>query len=289
MAEKNHLFCFGYGFTARALARRIAPDGAAVSGTTRSVDKAVELAEGGVRPVLWDGRPPFFDDALYGVSHILVSIAPDADGDPVLRGAQRMIAREQESLRWIGYLSATSVYGDTGGEWVDEDAPLNPSTERGARRLEAEEAWRAFAAEHGLPLVIFRLAGIYGPGRSAVDSVRKGAARRIVKPGHVFNRIHVDDAAAAIAASMARPQPGAIYNLADDEPAPPQDAIDEAAALLGVAHPETIGLDDPSVSDMARSFYAEIKRVRNDRAKRELGWRPVYPSYREGLRAILNR
>jgi nucleoside-diphosphate-sugar epimerase len=189
------------------------------------------------------------------------------------------------NLRWAGYLSTTGVYGDCGGAWVDEDSPLAPNVERARRRVEAEQAWRAA----GLPLHIFRLAGIYGPGRSAIDSVRAGTARRIVKPGQVFSRIHVEDIAQSVLASLDHPRPGAVYNLCDDDPAPPQEVIAYACRLLGVAPPPEIPWQQAlaTLSPMALSFYADSKRVRNDRMKAELGVTLAYPSYREGLRAIL--
>ncbi|NWG45986.1 MAG: NAD-dependent epimerase/dehydratase family protein, partial [Alphaproteobacteria bacterium] len=198
------------------------------------------------------------------------------------------IAALAPGLVWVGYLSTTGVYGDRGGEWVDEESPLAPTTERGARRVEAEAGWRALAEAHGLPLHIFRLAGIYGPGRNQLETVRAGTARRLHKPGQVFSRIHVEDVAACLLASLRRPRPGAVYNLCDDEPAPPAEVVAHAAALLGVPPPplEDFETAAPTLSPMARSFYAESKRVRNDRLAAELGVRLRYPSYREGLAAL---
>ncbi|NNF71502.1 MAG: SDR family oxidoreductase [Rhodobacteraceae bacterium] len=279
------LLSFGHGYSARALASLLFRQGWGMIGTTRSPDKAAKLAETGVTPLVWPGddvRP-----ALQSATHILVSVGPDANGDPVLARVRDDIAAVAPNLKWVGYLSTTGVYGDHAGGWVDETTPLTPSTQRGEYRKDAEAAWQALAAETGLPLHIFRLAGIYGPGRGPFAKVRAGTARRIIKPGQVFSRIHVDDIAQVLAASMAKPNPGAIYNLCDDDPAPPEDVIAHAAELLNVPIPPAIDFDTADLSPMARSFYAESKRVRNDRIKEELGVRLIYPSYRDGLAALL--
>jgi len=279
------LLSFGHGYSARALASLLLPQGWGVIGTTRSPDKAAKLAETGVTPLVWPGddvRP-----ALQSATHILVSVGPNANGDPVLAKVRDDIAAVAPNLKWVGYLSTTGVYGDHSGGWVDETTPLTPSTQRGEYRKDAEAAWQALASETGLPLHIFRLAGIYGPGRGPFAKVRAGTARRIIKPGQVFSRIHVDDIAQVLAASMAKPSPGAIYNLCDDDPAPPEDVIAHAAELLNVPIPPAIDFDTADLSPMARSFYAESKRVRNDRIKEELGVRLIYPSYRDGLAALL--
>jgi len=196
------------------------------------------------------------------------------------------IASRRE-LAWIGYLSTTGVYGDRQGGWVDEESALRPTGERGRRRVAAEAGWRALGQRAGLPAHVFRLAGIYGPGRSAFDALRAGRAQRIEKPGHVFSRIHVADIVQVLHASMARPRAGAIYNLCDDDPAAPADVIAHAAALLGVAPPPIVPFAEAKLSEMARSFYDDNKRVRNDRIKQELGVRLTYPDYRAGLAAIL--
>lgn len=218
---------------------------------------------------------------------MLISIAPEPDGDPVLAAESAALAKAAPHLEWVGYLSTTGVYGDHKGAWVDESTPLNPATERGHARVDAEAAWAALAARSGLPLHIFRLAGIYGPGRGPFEKVRGGTAQRIIKPGQVFSRIHVDDLATTLAASIARPNPGAIYNVCDDDPAPPEDVIAHAATLLGLPPPPAVPYAEADLPPMARSFYAESKRVRNDRIKAELGVRLAYPSYREGLAAVL--
>lgn len=276
------LFIFGLGYSAEALAHRLLREGWRIIGTTRKPERAEALAAAGIEPVLWEGGQA--PETLEQASHLLASAAPDAEGDPVLRALRPRIAALAPRLAWAGYLSTTGVYGDRAGGWVDEASPPAPSTRRGMARLEAERAW---AAIPDLPLHIFRLAGIYGPGRGPFEKVRRGAARRIVKPGQVFSRIHVDDIAQVLAASIARPDPGAIYNLCDDDPAPPQDVLAHAADLLGLPPPPEIPFEQAELSPMARSFYAENKRVRNDRIKDELGVRLRYPSYREGLAAML--
>ncbi len=274
------LLVFGLGFSGRVIAARLAAAGWAVAGTTRS-GEAVDLPGIAVYP--FDRDHPLPEAALAGTTHVLSSIPPDGDGDPVLALAGGDLGRL--GLAWAGYLSTTGVYGDCGGGWVDEDTPLRPTSDRARRRAAAEREWQASA----LPVHVFRLAGIYGPGRSAIDGVRAGTARRIVKPDQVFGRIHVDDIAQVVQASMARPRPGAVYNLADDDPAPPQEVILHACRLLGVEPPPEIPWDQAqaTMSPMALSFFADNKRVRNDRIKAELGVRLAYPTYREGLAAIL--
>ncbi|MCR9088131.1 MAG: SDR family oxidoreductase [Rhodobacteraceae bacterium] len=279
----GHLFVFGYGYSAQALGQRLMAEGWRVTGTTRSADKAAQLAKDGVEAVLWPGEPP----DLTGVTHLLASAAPGPEGDPVLVALRPALAAVAPDLSWAGYLSTTGVYGDHGGGWVDEMTPLTPATARGRARVAAEADWQAMAAETGLPLHIFRLAGIYGPGRGPFAKVRAGTARRIVKPGQVFSRTHVEDIAQVLAASIAQPNPGAVYNVCDDDPAPPQDVIAHAAELLGLPLPPEVSWDAADMTPMARSFYAESKKVRNDRIKDELGVRLRYPDYRSGLAALL--
>jgi nucleoside-diphosphate-sugar epimerase len=279
------LLSLGHGYSASALARRLIADGWTVIGTTRSTDKTARLAAAGVEPVVWPGTP--LAPALARATHILTSIAPDPAGDPVIAAKPDALAGAAPHLEWAGYLSTTGVYGDHQGGWVDEDTPLAPSTERGRARVLAEAQWRALADRSGLPLHVFRLAGIYGPGRGPFEKVRDGTARRIIKPGQVFSRIHVDDIAQVLAASIAQPDPGAIYNVCDDDPAPPQDVIAEAARLLGLPEPPEVPWDRADLGPMARSFYAESKRVRNDRIKRDLGVHLIHRDYRSGLRALL--
>jgi nucleoside-diphosphate-sugar epimerase len=272
------LLSIGHGYSARALARLLIPMGWTVIGTTRSEEKARHLEAEGVAPLIWPGAALPIAEA----THVLSSVAPDGDGDPVLAEAADAF-RTAKALEWVGYLSTTGVYGDRGGDWVDETSDLTPATERGKARVAAERAWQAL----GQPLHIFRLAGIYGPGRGPFEKVRNGSARRIIKEGQVFSRIHVDDIAQILAASIARPNPGAIYNVCDDDPAPPEYVIAYAASLLGLPPPPAIAFEAAQLSPMARSFYAESKRVRNDRIKRELGITLRYPDYSSGLAALL--
>ncbi|MEK9660571.1 MAG: SDR family oxidoreductase [Alphaproteobacteria bacterium] len=283
------LFCFGYGYSARALAARLRPQGWQVRGTARSEEACAAIRAEGVTPYPFDRDRPLEDAgaALSGVTHILSSVPPDAAGDTVLDRHGDAIVALGGALAWCGYLSTTGVYGDHGGGWVDEATPLTPTTERGRRRVDAEAGWCALWRDARVPVHLFRLAGIYGPGRSALETVRAGQARRIVKPGQVFSRVHVDDIAAVLEASIVRPNPGAAYNVCDDDPAPPQDVIAHACDLLGVAAPPETPFDDAELSDMARSFYAENKRVSNGRIKDELGVRLAYPDYRAGLAALL--
>jgi len=284
----SSLFCFGLGYSAEALARRLAPLGWRIAGTARTAEGCDALAARGDRAVLFDGRAPAADigAALAGVTHILVSAGPDADGDPTLRFHARDIA-SAGSVQWIGYLSTVGVYGDAGGAWVDEDTPPVPGSDRTVRRLAAERAWHAFGEDIGCTMQVFRLAGIYGPGRSAIDDLAAGAARRIVKPGQVFNRIHVDDIAAVLAAAAHGAGSKALYNVADNEPAPPQDVVAYAASLMGCAPPPEIPFEAADLSPLGRSFYAESRRVRNRRLREDLGVALAYPTYREGLAAIL--
>jgi nucleoside-diphosphate-sugar epimerase len=273
------LLSLGHGYSAQRLAPLLLAKGWRVIGTTRSPAKAQAMRATGVEPLIWPGAA--LDDALAGVTHLLSSIAPGPAGDPVV--AELGPALAGKSLEWAGYLSTTGVYGDHDGGWVDEATPLTPSTQRGSQRVLAEAQWQAL----GLPLHIFRLAGIYGPGRGPFEKVRDGTARRIIKPGQVFSRIHVDDIAQVLMASIDRPDPGAIYNVCDDDPAPPEDVIAHAATLLGLPLPPAIPYETADMTPMARSFYAESKRVRNDRMKSALGVRLHYPDYRAGLAALL--
>lgn len=275
----NTLLSLGHGYSAQALARLLIPQGWRVIGTTRSAAKAQALRAQGVEPVLWQDD---LTSALAQSTHFLSSIAPDESGDPVLLRYGQQIAATP--LHWVGYLSTTAVYGDHKGAWVDETTALTPGTARGAARVAAEQAWSAL----GLPLHIFRLAGIYGPGRGPFEKVRDGTARRIIKTGQVFSRTHVQDIAQVLAASIARPAPGGIYNVCDDDPAPPEDVLSHAARLLGLPDPPAIPYETAEMTPMARSFYAESKRVRNDRIKADLGIKLLYPTYREGLAGLLS-
>lgn len=284
MGGGKRLFCFGLGFSAQALVARLKPEGFAIAGTCRSDAKAMALCAEGIEAHVFTGDKPLDPAALSGTTHLLISVPPDGEGDPVFRTEGPAIARIASDIRWAGYLSTTGVYGDRAGEWVDETSPLLPTTTRGQRRLLAERQW----ASLDLPLHIFRLAGIYGPGRNQLRSVVDGSARRIVKPGQIFSRIHVADIAAVLAASMAQPHPGAAYNVCDDEPAPPQDVVAFAAELLHRPPPPEIAFEEADLSPMARSFYEDSKRVSNRRLHDELGVTLRYPTYREGLAALVD-
>lgn len=283
----NHLLCFGLGFSARVLAARLASKGWRITAASRSEEGKAAIAALGYGAVRFDGGAPLEESAYGGVTHLLSSVPPNAEGDPVLRRCAEQIASRSGQFHWLGYLSTTGVYGDHGGGWVNEETPLTPNTERGERRVAAEEQWMALWREHGLPVHLFRLAGIYGPGRNQLLPALDGSARRIVKPGQVFSRIHVDDIASVLEASIARPHPGRAYNVCDDEACPPQDVVAYAAELLGLPVPPDTPYDEAALSPMARSFYADSKRVSNERIKAELGVKLAYPTYREGLAALL--
>jgi nucleoside-diphosphate-sugar epimerase len=280
-----YLFCFGFGYAARSLARRLAGAGWRVGGTCRTGASAAALAAAGFAAMPFDRMRPLPPGALAEVTHILLSIPPDAEGDPVLDRHGADIAA-LPALAWVGYLSSTGVYGDRGGGWVDETSPPAPTGERGRRRLAAEEGWLALWRRRQVPVHIFRLAAIYGPGRSPFAALRAGTARRIDKKGQVFSRIHVEDLAATLCASIARPRPGALYNVCDDEPAPPACVVAYAARLLALPPPPLVPLAAAGLSTTALSFYADNKRVSNALIKRELGVRLRYPDYRAGLAAI---
>ena len=275
----NTLLSLGHGYSASALARVLIPLGWQIIGTTRDKAGLARLRNQGVEPLLWPGDS--LSPALARATHVLSSIAPGPSGDPVL--ARHAAEIGASSARWVGYLSTTGVYGDHAGGWVDETTPLTPGTDRGRQRVMAEAEWQSL----GLPLHIFRLAGIYGPGRGPFEKVRDGTARRILKPGQVFSRVHVDDIAQVLAASIHHPAPGAIYNVCDDDPAPPEDVIGYAAGLLGLPMPPAVSYEDAEMTPMARSFYAESKRVANSKIKADLGIDLIYPDYRAGLAALL--
>jgi len=280
------LFIFGTGFSSKAFVEEVRDQFDWIGGTTRSSDKMEALRTLGVEPFLFDGNSQGdgVTEALKQATHILVSIAPNEAGDPVLNQYANEIAGAKP--RWIGYLSTVGVYGNHDGAWVDEDTPLNPVSKRSVQRVAAEEAWLAFAEQNDLPVQIFRLSGIYGPGRNAFENFRKGTARRLVKPGQVFNRIHVADIAGALKAAMTKPSTR-VFNVTDDEPAPPQDVVAFAAELLGVEAPPEIPFETADLTPMARSFYGENKRVSNQRLKDELGFTFRYPDYRVALKALL--
>ncbi len=289
---ERRLFCFGLGYSASRLARALIADGWAVAGTCRTAEAAAQLRADGIDAHLFDGVAGMdhMGDLLAGATHLLSSVPPDADGDPVLRLHGADIAKVADDLQWIGYLSTTGVYGDTGGAWVDEAAPVAPTGDRGKRRVHAERQWLGLlgdrVGDRTAAVHVFRLAGIYGPGRSALDAARRGASHRIIKPGHVFSRIHVDDIVSVLRASMNRPNSGAIYNVCDNVPAPGAEITSFACKLLGIAPPPEILFEDADLSPMAKSFYADNRRVRNNRIREELGVKLAYPDYETGLRAI---
>jgi nucleoside-diphosphate-sugar epimerase len=277
------LFCFGLGYTAERLARRLAAQGFAIAGTTRDVAaKRTELGEPDWELFAFDANAPLADaeQALAGTTHLLHSIMPDEHGDPVLRWHADLLDALPSQLSFIGYLSTTGVYGDHGGAWVDEDSPRRPSKARTQRRVAAEDAWLSRGAS------VFRLAGIYGPTRSAIEKVASGTAMRVIKPGKLFNRIHVDDAVRVLEAAIARTGPeqaGRVYNVADGHPAAADEVIAYAAELLGVAAPPEVAFEQAHLSAMARSFWQDDVRVANTRIVSELGVELAYPDYRSGL------
>ena len=283
----SHLFCFGLGYSAGVLSRRLAEQGWKISGTSTSAAGAERITAHGYSGLVFDGQtaPPEVTAALRDATHVLLSIPPGAGGDPALRAYGTDLSQSPK-LTWIGYFSTVGVYGDANGGWVSEETEARPASERGQRRLEAENAWLNLGHAAAKAVTVFRLPGIYGPGRSAIDDLRDGTARRIVKPGQVFNRIHVDDIATAVAAAIAAPGRTRIYNIVDDEPAAPQDVVAYGASLLGLPVPPDLDFATAALSPMARSFYSESKRVSNARMKTELGVRLAYPSYREGLQQL---
>ncbi|MEL6243306.1 MAG: SDR family oxidoreductase [Pseudomonadota bacterium] len=276
------LLSFGHGYSAQALEQLLLPEGWTIIGTTRGIEKADAMRQRGLTALTFPS--PKIVDAVKTATHVLVSAGPNAEGDPILTQYRDVIAATAPTLEWVGYLSTTGVYGDHNGAWIDESTPLAPSTQRGQWRKAAEQAWIDIP---DLPLHIFRLAGIYGPGRGPFEKVRRGTARRIIKKGQVFSRIHVDDIAQVVTASINRPNPGAVYNVCDDDPAPPQDVISYAAELLELPEPPAVAFEKAEMTPMARSFYAESKKVRNDKIKDELGVALKYSNYREGLAALL--
>jgi hypothetical protein len=284
----SHLFCFGLGYCAEVLARRLAALGWRVSGTAATPNGMERIRRLGHSALPFDGSAPASSIAslLTSATHVLVSVPPHRDGDPVLRWHGSDLAKARH-LQWIGYLSTVGVYGDHGGGWVDEETALAPIAERSRWRAAAESEWQALGAATGIRVEMFRLAGIYGPGRSVLDDLRQGAARRIVKPGQVFNRIHVDDIATTLQAAINRAGPHRIYNLADDEPSESETVLIHAAHLLQLEPPDPIPFHLADLSPMARSFYAECKRVSNRRIKTYLGVTLAYPTFREGLNAIV--
>lgn len=279
------LVVFGLGYSAEAFVRRVGGRFDSVIGTRRSAAVPPE----GVTLRLFPGEEAALEAEVAAAEAILVSVPPDppAEGrDPVLaRFADAL--RRARGLRWLGYLSTVGVYGDHAGAWIDETTAPAPVEARSRARLLVEEAWLRLRCEEGVPVHVFRISGIYGPGRSAFEKLASGRAQRIVKPGQIFNRIHVEDIARILEASLERPRPGAVYNVTDDEPSPPQDVLVEAARLSGLALPPEIPFEAAGLPPMAASFWGETKRVSNRLVREELGLDLACPTYREGLRAIL--
>jgi nucleoside-diphosphate-sugar epimerase len=284
----QRLFCFGLGYSARALADGVRADGWTVAGTGRSEEKTAALQADGIDAYVFDRTQPMDDPqaALAGTTHLLLSVPPDAEGDAALDLHGGDIAA-CPGLQWAGYLSTTGVYGDRAGGSVDETSDRRPTGSRGERRVRAEDGWLDLGKAHGIPMHLFRLAGIYGPGRNALETVRSGRARRVIKPDQVFSRIHRDDIVQVLQASMASPNPGTAYNLCDDEAAPPQDVIAFACELLGVDPPPETPFGEADLSPMGQSFYRDNKRVSNARIKEALSVALKWPTYREGLRGLL--
>lgn len=282
------LFCFGYGYVADYLGHELSAKGWAVAGTTREEEKRHALAERGIDAYLFDYERPLLDprDVLAGTTHMLISTPPDDEGDPsFLMHAPDIL--QIPTLKWVGYLSTTGVYGDREGAAVNESAEIRPTSKRGSRRAVAEDQWLSLCQVNGLPVNIFRLAGIYGPGRSALDSVRAGVARRINKPGHAFGRIHVEDIVQVLMASIAKPRAGEIYNVVDDVPAPSHEVIEYACQLLKRPVPPLVDFEEANLAPITRSFYMDNRHVQNEKIKRDLGIKLKYPNFRAGLEGCL--
>ena len=279
------LLSFGHGYSAQALADILLPLGWQIRATTRSKEKFNKIKKSGILVRIWPDQS--LSDDLEWATHLLISIAPDKYEDLVLKEFREKIIKNIKQFNWVGYLSTTGVYGNHDGGWVDEEEKLIPSTLRGKYRVYAEKEWLRLFKVYNLPLHIFRLAGIYGPGRGPFSKVKSGLARRVIKKNQLFSRIHVEDIAQTLNASILEPNPGAIYNVCDDYPAPPEDVISYAAHLLGLPNPPKVKFEDAIMTDMARSFYLESKKVRNNKIKNELGVLLKYPNYKVGLKALI--
>lgn len=288
MERQKRLFCFGYGYTCEYLGRELMARGWRVAGTTRDPEKLYRMKAEGIEGYLFDEDVPLGDPIgiLRGTTHLLLSIPPEDAGDPAFLTHGDDIA-ETTGIEWAGYLSTTGVYGNRDGGWVNEESELRPETRRGLRRVRSEEQWLSLFREHGLPVHIFRLAGIYGPGRSALDSVRAGNARRIDKPGHAFSRVHIKDIVQVLLASMDKPHPGRVYNVADDRAAPSHEVIARSCELLGLKPLPLLPYVEADLAPITLSFYSDNKRINNDRIKTELGVTLEYPDFIKGLDACL--
>lgn len=281
----SSFFVFGAGYSGQAFARANGDPETRIAGTTRSPEKLDRLRAAGIEPHLFaGGMTPELRDSLRGVTHLIVSIAPDEAGDPVLNAARGLIATEMPELSWIGYLSTVGVYGDHAGAWVDEASECRPVSRRSTMRLQAEKQWLTLGREIGRPVAVLRLSGIYGPGRNAFVNLLNGTAKRLVKKDQVFNRIHAADIAGALW-HLAGKNRGGVFNVTDDLPAPPQDVVAYAAGLMGVEPPPEIPFETAELSQMARSFYGENKRVSNTAIK-ATGYAFRYPDYRTAFDAM---
>jgi len=286
----GNLFCFGLGFSSQALARRLISKDWAVSGTCRDSKLKEPIKKLGISVYSYDGiqASSKIYDAIRKATHLLISIPPQTSGDVVLEQFGPDILNWNH-LKWIGYISSTGVYGDAKGGWVNETSALNPLTSLSFRRIEVESSWLEYYRDYGLPVMIFRCAGIYGPGRNLLLSIKNGKARRINKKGLVFSRIHVDDLAQTLEASMVRPQPGEIYNVSDDHPSPPRETVEFACGLLNQALPPLISYESAKLTETARGFYKANKKVSNEKIKKNLGVRLQYPDYRIGLNSLFDQ
>lgn len=288
MTPVGTLFCFGLGYSAMALARRLNVRGWKICGTCQKTERRDALSALGIEATTFDGNGPMDKPSLLqNATHVLLSIPPNFNNDPALHYHANDLMKVG-SVKWVGYLSTTGVYGNQNGNWVNETSSLRPSHRRSQLRVKAETAWRKWGKETGIPTQIFRLAGIYGPGRSVFDQIKTERARRIARPGHYFSRIHVEDIATVLSASMAKPEPDTIYNVCDDEPAEASAVIAYAFELLGRKPPPEIALENANLSAMAESFWLDNKRVENHRIKERLGVDLAFPNYRLGLRGIVS-
>jgi nucleoside-diphosphate-sugar epimerase len=280
------IFLFGAGYSARAFSRLMTGEAERIDGTTRNEQNFALLEKSGIAPIIFDGETasPDLIDRLAKSTHVVISISPRESGDPSLAIVEEALRRPGNTIRWIGYLSTVGVYGNHDGNWIDETAPLAPTSRRSLERVEAESAWEALSERHGTPVALLRLSGIYGPGRNAFVNLERGTARRIIKDGQVFNRIHVDDIAGSLR-FLAGTNSGGAFNITDSEPAPPQDVVAYAAELMGVAIPPEIPFEEADLTPMGRSFYGENKRVSNQHIK-ALGYDFIYPDYKAAFSAM---
>ena len=280
------IFLFGAGYSARAFSRLMTGEAERIDGTTRNEQNFPTLEKAGIAPIIFDGETasPELIDRLAKSTHVVISISPRESGDPSLAIVEEALRRPDNTIRWIGYLSTVGVYGNHDGNWIDETAPCEPTSRRSLERVEAENAWNALSERHGTPVALLRLSGIYGPGRNAFINLERGTARRIIKEGQVFNRIHVEDIAGTLR-FLAGTNTGGAFNITDNEPAPPQDVVVYAAELMGVAPPPEVPFEEADMTLMARSFYGENKRVSNQRIK-DLGYDFIHPDYKAAFSAM---